>query len=800
MKSSNVPFVLSLYLLISGGVALSLEQIYEKYLSTLIGTTVPAATIVLAIYFSGLTIGALWGSIKDYNPFKRLVFLELFIFAWAIFTALSFFDLYDIFANMFAGLGLNDTRLFLIRLLVALFWILPPAIAMGAQFPAFLASLERVNLSNEHTRTKSYMLNLAGGAVFTLLSAYVFFYNFGLQNTLYIFAILQLILVVTLIIYFKPFFTTEITIKENTLQVSQGNKDFSWIYFIAFFSGFIFFSMEVTWLHLISSAASASTYSFALLLFLVLISLALGAREMKKESFENISMIQVSIFQTLGTILFLFPFLHAAWPYVSTLATAFAGLFTLFNQELNRDYVNFALGEAAKLLALGIIIVPLGKELGKLFPLVFHSLEKGGYSAHSKKIALAIAINTVGSVTGALFTGFVLIENFGAEATGKIIWFLIAGVFTYVAWKIFAKSLAGPEFKKECGAVIFSLIALLALPGWNKHYLASGNAVYLTPSVNNNEFVFFAEDYSVGFTTIESTKSDNPFFNKDTVLSLYQNGKFDANDAFQLEAQAGVGLISSLFSEALDRALIIGVGSGHSVFIPHALGFKHVSVAELSKSHVEAAKEFFQHTNRNVLKANNVDVFIEDGRNFLLQSPYKYDLITSQITSIWFAGATNLYTKEFYEQVRSKLNKGGVFQQWIQIHHITESELLSGIATAKEVFNYVSYWLVGGQTFILASDEPFAINQDVYDTFVKHPKLALERDLLEIKSQASILNYRLLDNSSVEFLLAENHQNIVINTDKNRWIEYNTPRYYLSREDHTRLNLQFIRSYDLSRQ
>jgi hypothetical protein len=46
-------------------------------------------------------------------------------------------------------------------------------------------------------------------------------------------------------------------------------------------------------------------------------------------------------------------------------------------------------------------------------------------------------------------------------------------------------------------------------------------------------------------------------------------------------------------------------------------------------------------------------VHLDDGRNFLLAQSKQYDQITIELTSIQFAGATNLYSPEFYELART---------------------------------------------------------------------------------------------------------------------------------------------------
>src|SRR5207253_7967493 len=104
-----------------------------------------------------------------------------------------------------------------------------------------------------------------------------------------------------------------------------------------------------------------------------------------------------------------------------------------------------------------------------------------------------------------------------------------------------------------------------------------------------------------------------------------------------------------------------------------------------------------------------VHLHLEDGRNVLLTDPARYDLITLEITSIWYAGTTNLYSREFYELADRRMNPDGVLQQWVQLHHISSAEIASAVATVREVFPYVSFWYFGDQGMIVATHRPQVI-------------------------------------------------------------------------------------------
>src|SRR4029077_14164485 len=86
-----------------------------------------------------------------------------------------------------------------------------------------------------------------------------------------------------------------------------------------------------------------------------------------------------------------------------------------------------------------------------------------------------------------------------------------------------------------------------------------------------------------------------------------------------------------------------------------AYPFRSIDVAEISPAIAFAARTYFANINGNVFVDPRFRLLHEDGRNALLVSTERYDLIGIEISSIWFAGAANLYAREFYEIARDRL-------------------------------------------------------------------------------------------------------------------------------------------------
>ena len=87
-----------------------------------------------------------------------------------------------------------------------------------------------------------------------------------------------------------------------------------------------------------------------------------------------------------------------------------------------------------------------------------------------------------------------------------------------------------------------------------------------------------------------------------------------------------------------------------------------VDVIELSES-VIAAAPFFGVANMDVLARPNVHISIDDGRNFLLRNRQAYDVVTADVVHPYDAGATNLYSVEYFELVTRSLKPDGIMVQ-----------------------------------------------------------------------------------------------------------------------------------------
>ncbi|MCA9623687.1 MAG: fused MFS/spermidine synthase, partial [Myxococcales bacterium] len=257
---------------------------------------------------------------------------------------------------------------------------------------------------------------------------------------------------------------------------------------------------------------------------------------------------------------------------------------------------------------------------------------------------------------------------------------------------------------------------------------------------------------------------------------LYTNGKFQGDNGHEVTAQRSFAHFPSLFVEHFGRALVIGLGTGTTLGTIAAYPYEHIEVAEISPAIVEAARHYFAGPNRDSLADPRVSLSLNDGRNLLLLTPHRYDLVTIEVSSVWFAGAANLYSEEFYRLVRSRLSDTGILQQWVQLHHIRRQELAVTLRTVRRAFDHVALFVSGGQGIIVASGQPLVASAPRLDALAKRPEIAAT---LGGETFPSLLERIVIEGESLDRFIAETPMDPgtpEVSTDENLYLEYATPK------------------------
>jgi hypothetical protein len=104
----------------------------------------------------------------------------------------------------------------------------------------------------------------------------------------------------------------------------------------------------------------------------------------------------------------------------------------------------------------------------------------------------------------------------------------------------------------------------------------------------------------------------------------------------------------------------------------------------------------------------------------------RYGAIVSQPSHPWTAGASHLYTRDFFEQIRSRLAPGGVFVQWMGLQFVDEPLLRSLLATLLDVFPHVRVYAADpGSLLFVSSEDPFDLESHAEAVIAADPGFAL---------------------------------------------------------------------------
>jgi spermidine synthase len=199
---------------------------------------------------------------------------------------------------------------------------------------------------------------------------------------------------------------------------------------------------------------------------------------------------------------------------------------------------------------------------------------------------------------------------------------------------------------------------------------------------------------------------------------MYLNGHHQANDSLgMIRYHQLIGHLPVLLHPNPTSALVVGLGGGATPGAITQHSGVTVECVELSPSVVRGAR-YFSHVNHDVLKQPNLRLRVDDGRNHLLLTDRKYDVITADVIMPHHAGAGNLYSAEYYRLCRDALAPGGLMCQWIWQNSRFQYQLM--LRTFLHVFPYALVWSDG--SLIVGSNQPIRLSRAAIQSKFTDPR------------------------------------------------------------------------------
>jgi len=657
------------YLLVffSGLSALVYQVLWMKQLALLFGNSSHAAGVTFAAFFAGLAAGSwFWGRRSAFcrSPMWVYAGLEIGI---AI-TALLYFAVIRVYHVLYPEVYQSvhsDAWLLLIKFVLALLLIFPPAFCMGGTIPVMGQYVIRVRNRFGTTSALLYGVNILGATFGALLAGFFFPLWFGFRATCFM-AIGMTMLVAVLAYRLGRSAPTAVKTYDPEVDPSPMDLHRILLRVICFISGFGILALEVLWTRMFALVFANSVYTFAAILVVVLACLAGGSLISsflaRREWPPN---------HVLASLLGLSGFSIAVTPSI------FMGMtdsFQFFAAKM--EWSHYVLLIFMKcVLTIGLPALVLGSVFPYLMKMEERYTESPGWS-----LGRLAMVNTIGAIFGSLLCAFFLLEHYGLWVS-----MLSIGVL-YFLMAILMPSLGG-----RMGLMVRIMSAaglILLLTGLNPSHLPA------TGRMAGNENDEVLKTWEGSDCTVSVVR------NQERGLVIMINSDYGLGSTSSWKRQAAQAEIPLMLKPGTESIFFLGMGTGISAGAALSDQFPHVKrvvTCELSPHVTTAAREFMTDVNgddltNGLFHDRRSEVLTEDGRHFLMATDETFDLIVSDLFLPYRSSSGSLYTLEHFESVKERLKPGGLFVQWLPAYQVTDFEFHVIGRTMLEVFDQVSFW------------------------------------------------------------------------------------------------------------
>ena len=774
--------VLPILTFFSGAAGLIYESLWMRSFGLIFGNTTHAITVILATYMGGIALGSyLVGRIKVKNPLKLYAYIELLIAITAIIAFMLLKLLPEFWGNFLRAVPLHDAWEVPLRIIFSGLVILLPTLCMGATVPLLVQILSRQQ-SHHKVLSRLYYMNTLGGAVGVLLTTYFLFPMLGLSKAYSIALALNFIIagVCALIIFFKKIPVPIIAIVSVDKTLKSKSAEVSAIFILmASIVGATSFCLEILWSRSFALVIGSSIYSFNLMLFSFLLGLAVGTWLYEKywEKIKNPHILLVWLLLLLGLGIL-----------ISSIGIGWLPLF--YYSLMIFLPLSFGVYQLVGFMLCFLVMVLLTSLFGFIFPLLLRLVNQQTNEPTEARqiISKLYAWNTLGTLVGALLTGFLIIPLFGlqkgydfAAALPLLLSIIILGAFK--KWNTLSR--VGLTIIVIAGVTIVGVI----WSPWNPLVITSGAYKYglqqnkeerisafdLYKSLKDNRKIIYYKEGIEGVVAVTISKGYGAF--------LSVNGKTDASVG-DLVTQKLLAHVPLVLNANAKNALIIGWGSGCTSGTASMYPLESIETIEIEPA-VYETKKLFGEINNKVYNDPRFHIIFKDGRNVLHTTPKLYDVIISEPSNPWITGVSNLFTQEFYKSGLTRLNKNGVFCQWFHMYDMPLEVIKSQVQTFCSVFPDAMLWVVPvsnlleknqailpSDVLLIGSVNPIKIDMNRIQQLFNIP--AIKQDFVScgIDNPTSFVSNAILDRNA----LLRFSKNAFLNTDDFPYIEFNAPR------------------------
>ncbi len=782
----------------SGLAGLVYEVGWTRLLTLELGRSMAASSTVLAVFMGGLAAGAavagrLAASMSARRALRVYAALECGVAVLALALPLELHAAAPLFAWAYRD-GNGGATFALIRVAVSILLLLLPTLVLGATFPFAVRCFASHRPDASRRVSAIYAANTVGAAIGTALAGFVLLPTLGLTGTLLTGAGFSVLAGVIAGVLSTRLTDADATAPATALasdgppptqtRTHRPNKKGDVAPSVAAVTaqpvlaavllavtGAATFSAEVAWTRVIALLVGPSTYAFAAVVTVFVAGTAIGATIAAGLPRRIPAGVAVALCLSAATA-------AAVW------ATSLAG--TSMPHALVLDVAGAStMSVVVRSLREALVLLPISIALGAAFP--FSLRLAGGEEASPRVLGAVYAVNTLAGVVASLGTGFLIVPAIGLEQT-----MLVSAVLLALGAILAAVTSRTAAWGRVAALVpvVAALVMLAGRDAWDRELLASGAYKYAAAvppgldverALKAGTLVYYRDGAQATVSVKRLTG----------VLSLAIDGKVDASTGGDMLTQKLLAHVPMLLHGAATRVAIVGLGSGITAASALSHDITELDVLEISPEVVDASK-LFAPEGRSPLDDPRTRLLVADGRTHLSLGRRPYDVIIAEPSNPWMAGVAALFTQEYFESAKNRLNAGGVVCQWVNTYDISTADLRSVVATFAHVFPHVTLWMAGeGDLLMVGSPEPLEPRLENVERRWNSGSVATDLQAIRINSPFVLLSMLIGGESAASRF----GQDAPLQRDDRMALEFSAPQALHSREQ--RDNVSALRSLDV---
>src|SRR4051812_43743352 len=694
----------------SGCAALIYEIVWFQLLQLVIGSSAVSMGVLLGTFMGGMCLGSLFLArviSPREHPLRVYAYLELGIGAFGL---LLLFGM-PLLGGIYFHWGGGGVTGILLRGIAASICLLPPTLLMGATLPAMSRWVES---TPEGVSWLGFFYggNIGGGVIGCLLAGVYLLRVHAIAVATFVAVGLNVLVAGLALAIAKV--TPHVPATETAPAAALEGAADAWPVYVAIgLSGMTALGAEVIWTRLLSLLFGATVYTFSLILAVFLFGLGIGS--------SIGSAIAARITRPRLALGWCQLLLCAAIAWTAYMLTQSLPYWPI-NPSISTDpWFNFQLDIVRCIWA----ILPGAILWGASFPLALASVASGGKDP-ARLVGGVYAANTLGAIIGSVSASLLMVVWLGSQRAQQV----LVIVSAVSALLMLESAAADAEAKKSRFQFAGTLLLAAAMGGAvllaRTIHKVPGVLVaygrYAATRLGEGEIIYVGEGWNASVAVSRLSNG---------VLNYHNAGKVQASSEPQdMRLQRMLGHMTTLIPSNPESVLVIGCGAGVTAgAVSVDPNVKRLTIAEIEPLVPRVVSHYFAQHNFDVVANPKTHVELDDARHFLLTTRQKFDAITSDPLDPWVKGAAMLYTKEFFDTVKSHLNPGGAVTLFVQLYESNTAAVKSEIATFLEVFPGGVVWGntnngAGYDLVLLGQAEPTRIDVEAVQRHLTEPSMA----------------------------------------------------------------------------